>query len=46
MLIEGGPALSVAAFIQDKARFQGQSVVLLLTGSKISLEQLKKVLSD
>jgi len=44
LLIEGAAALSVAAFIQQKDRFQGKNVVLVLSGSKISLETLKKVL--
>ncbi len=43
-LIEGAAALSVAAFIQQLDRFQGRNVVLVLSGSKISLETLKKIL--
>jgi threonine dehydratase len=44
LLIEGAAALSVAAFIRQINRFQGKNVVLVLSGSKISLETLKKVL--
>ena len=46
LLIEGGPALTVASFIKNKENFKGKNVVLILTGSKISLDQLKTVLSD
>lgn len=44
LLIEGAAALSVAAFLKDKKRFEGKTVVLILSGSKISLETLKKIL--
>ena len=44
LLIEGAAALPVAAFIKQKNRFQGKNVVLILSGSKISLESLKKIL--
>jgi threonine dehydratase len=44
LLIEGAAALSVAAFIRQINRFQGKNIVLVLSGSKISLETLKKVL--
>jgi len=43
-LIEGAAALSVAAFLKDKRRFQGKTVVLILSGNKISMETLKKIL--
>jgi len=45
LLIEGAAALPVAAFIQQINRFQGKSVALILSGSKIGLETLKKILS-
>lgn len=45
LLIEGGTALAVASFIKNKDNFKGKNVVLILTGSKISLEQLRQVLS-
>ena len=44
MLIEGSAALSVASFLKEKERFQGKHVILILTGSKISFDQLKAVL--
>jgi threonine dehydratase len=44
MLVEGAAVLSVAALIKYKNRFQGKNVVLILSGSKISLETLKKIL--
>jgi len=45
MLIEGSAALSVASFLKEKERFQGKHVVLILTGSKISVDKLKAVLA-
>jgi threonine dehydratase len=44
LLIEGAAALSVAAFIRQIHRFQGKKVVLVLSGSRISMEKLKKIL--
>ena len=44
MLIEGGAALSVASFIKEKKRFKNKTVVLILSGAKISLVNLKKIL--
>lgn len=44
MLVEGAAALSVAAFLKDMERFEGKNVVLVLSGSKISLDSLKQVL--
>ena len=44
MLVEGSAVLSVAAFIKKKKRFQAKNIVLVLSGSKISLETLKKIL--
>jgi threonine dehydratase len=46
MLIEGAGALSVACFMKAKERFKGKTVVLILSGSKISLEKLKEVISS
>jgi threonine dehydratase len=45
MLVEGSGALSVASFIKKRQRFEGKRVVLILSGSKISLDTLKQVLS-
>ena len=44
MLVEGSAVLSVAAFIKQKTRFHGKNVVLILSGSKISLDTLIKIL--
>jgi threonine dehydratase len=44
MLVEGSAVLSVAAFVKQKNRFKGKNVVLILSGSKISLETLKEIL--
>ncbi len=46
MIIEGAGALSVASFIKEKERFRGKTVVLILSGSKISLEELKGAISS
>ena len=44
LLIEGAAALSIAAFFKDHKRFAGKNVVLIISGKKISLEQLKEIL--
>ncbi len=44
LLIEGAAALSVAAFLKNKHRFKGKTVVLIISGCKISLETLKQIL--
>jgi threonine dehydratase len=44
LLIEGAAALSVAAFIKQKNRFKGKNVVLILSGSKVSLDTLRQIL--
>jgi threonine dehydratase len=46
ILIEGAAALAVAAFIKDKARFANKTVALIISGKKISLEQLKEILTQ
>ena len=38
LVAEGSGALSVAAFIREKARFRGMNVVLILTGSRTAAE--------
>jgi threonine dehydratase len=43
-LIEGAAALAIAAFIKDEKRFAGKNVALIISGRKISLEQLKEIL--
>jgi threonine dehydratase len=44
ILIEGAAALAVAAFNKVKERFVGKTVALIISGKKISLEQLKEIL--
>jgi threonine dehydratase len=44
MLIEGAAALSVASFIKEKGKFKNKNIVLLISGSKISVDLLKEVL--
>ena len=44
MLVEGSAVLPVAAFLKRMSRFRGKNVVLILSGSKISLETLKDIL--
>jgi hypothetical protein len=34
----------VAAFLKDVERFEGKNVVLVLSGSKISLDILRRIL--
>jgi threonine dehydratase len=46
MLIEGSAALSVAAFLKTKERFRKKIVVLVLSGAKLGLDDLKEVLRD
>ncbi len=45
MVIEGAAAMSIAAFLQVKEKYRGKTVVLVISGRKITLEKLKKVLS-
>jgi len=44
MLVEGAAALSIAAFLKTRQRFNNKNIVLLITGKKISLNTLKTVL--
>jgi threonine dehydratase len=44
LLVEGAGALSVAAFIKQIDRFKGKNVVLMLSGSKISVDTLRQIL--
>ena len=45
-LIEGAAALSIASFMKVRQRYNNKSVVLLITGKKISMDTLKKVLCN
>ncbi len=44
MLIEGAAALSIAAYLKEKKRFKNKTVVLIISGSKISIDNLKTIL--
>ncbi len=46
MLAEGSGALSVASFLKSTKKYEGRNVVLLVSGSKISLNDLREVLRD
>ncbi len=46
LLIEGAAATSVAAFLKTKGQYAGMDVALVLTGAKISLDQLKSIISQ
>jgi threonine dehydratase len=43
-LIEGAAALPLAAFLKARERFEQKVVVLVLSGSRISFDQLEKIL--
>lgn len=44
MLIEGAAALPVAAYLKELERFRGRNIVLVISGCRISLDTLRKVL--
>lgn len=44
MLIEGAAALPVAAYLEELERFRGRNIVLVISGCRISLDILRKVL--
>ncbi len=46
MIIEGAAAVAVAAFLKRRHHVSGKCVVLIISGAKISLETLKKILSE
>ena len=46
MLIEGAGALSVASFLKAKERFKGKNIVLIISGSKLTLDTLRDVISS
>lgn len=46
MLIEGAAALPVAAYLRDPTRFSGKNTVLIISGCRISLSTLKKILES
>lgn len=44
LLIEGAAGVAVAAFLKQKERFCGKTVVIVICGANISLETLKQIL--
>jgi len=44
MLVEGSGALTVASFLKESGRFTDKNVVLIISGAKIGLDQLKELL--
>jgi threonine dehydratase len=46
MLIEGAAALSVACFLKEKQRFKNKNVILVISGKKISMDKLKKIICE
>ena len=44
ILVEGAGVLSIASFLKQKENFKNQNVILVISGSKISLDTLKSVL--
>ena len=44
MLIEGSAAVAIASFLQQRDRFEGKNVVIVLCGANIGLETLKEIL--
>ncbi|MGH9337761.1 MAG: pyridoxal-phosphate dependent enzyme, partial [Vicinamibacteria bacterium] len=44
ILIEGAAALSIASFLQKRSAYRGRTVVLVVSGKKVSLETLRRVL--
>ncbi|MEM0296850.1 MAG: threonine/serine dehydratase [Zestosphaera sp.] len=44
MLIEGSAALPIAAYLRDPTAYRGKRVVLVVTGCRIDLKTLKKIL--
>jgi len=45
LLVEGAGALPIAALMRNPQRFAGQSVVVLVSGSKLGLETLRALLA-
>ena len=45
LLIEGAGALPIAALTRKPERFEGQTVVLILSGAKIGMDTLRTVLA-
>ncbi len=46
MMIEGAAALSIAALLKETDVWRGKRVVLVVSGEKVSVDTLKRVLAD
>jgi len=46
MIIEGAAALSIAALMKETDAWRGKRVVLVISGKKVSVDILKRVLAD
>ncbi len=46
MMIEGAAALSIAALLKETDVWRGKRVVLVVSGKKVSVDTLKRVLAD
>ncbi len=46
ILIEGAAALPIAVFLKEIERFKGRNVVLVISGKRISLDKLTRILID
>jgi threonine dehydratase len=44
MLIEGAAAVAIASYLQQRERFAGQQVVIILCGANIGMDTLKSIL--
>lgn len=44
MLVEGAGALSIASFLKQEEKHKNQNIVLVISGSKISMDVLKEIL--
>ncbi len=45
LMIEGAGALSIAALVRNPERFAGQTVVLIISGSKLGMDTLRELLA-
>lgn len=46
MVIEGAAGVTVAAYLQEKERFHGKNVVLIICGRNIGLDTLKRIICE
>jgi len=46
MIVEGAAALSVAALLKEKAKYKNRTVVVILSGARISKKHLQKILCN